>query len=154
MQGVALLSGGLDSGVAAAVFCAEPANELRAALFCDYGQRAAAAEARDIAVAPHCPLGPIALASSLQLDFCTPNALIQETSLRIHYHDQSGADLYDYVQPDDFFTWEGGHFLLSDRPGLGIEINEEAVAEAAAQLSIIGTSTRWPLPVPPWRSRA
>ena len=46
MQGVALLSGGLDSGVAAAVFCAEPANELRAALFCDYGQRAAAAERR------------------------------------------------------------------------------------------------------------
>jgi 7-cyano-7-deazaguanine synthase len=38
--GVALLSGGLDSGVAAACFAAEPENQLRAAVFCDYGQRA------------------------------------------------------------------------------------------------------------------
>ena len=42
---------------------------------------AAMAEAFDVAVAPHCPLGPIALAASLQLDACTPNALIQEQSL-------------------------------------------------------------------------
>src|SRR5579883_1768442 len=39
---------------------------------------AAMAEAYDVAVALHCPLGPIALAASLQLDFCTPNAFIQE----------------------------------------------------------------------------
>src|SRR5699024_2174949 len=42
---------------------------------------AAMAETYDVAVAPHCPLGPISLASALQLDFSTPNALIQETSL-------------------------------------------------------------------------
>ena len=40
MIGVALLSGGLDSGVAVACFVAEPENQLRAAVFCDYGQRA------------------------------------------------------------------------------------------------------------------
>ena len=40
MIGVVLLSGGLDSGVAAACFAAEPENELRAAIYCDYGQRA------------------------------------------------------------------------------------------------------------------
>jgi galactonate dehydratase len=39
---------------------------------------AAMAEARNIAVAPHCPLGPIALAASLQFDACTPNFLCQE----------------------------------------------------------------------------
>lgn len=44
MIGVALLSGGLDSGVAAACFAAEPANQLRAAVYCDYGQRASARE--------------------------------------------------------------------------------------------------------------
>ena len=44
MDGVALLSGGLDSGVAAACFAAQPDGRLRAALFCDYGQRAAAPE--------------------------------------------------------------------------------------------------------------
>ena len=45
---------------------------------------AAMAEAFDVAVAPHCPLGPIALAACLQVDFCTPNAFIQEQSLNIH----------------------------------------------------------------------
>jgi galactonate dehydratase len=49
------------------------------------------AEAYDVAVAPHCPLGPICLASSLQVDFCTPNAFIQEQSLGIHYAIRSGA---------------------------------------------------------------
>ena len=38
---------------------------------------AAMAESRNIAVAPHCPLGPIALAASLQFAACTPNFLIQ-----------------------------------------------------------------------------
>lgn len=46
MNGVTLLSGGLDSGVASACFAAEPGNRLVAALFCDYGQRAAAPEWR------------------------------------------------------------------------------------------------------------
>ena len=44
MIGIALLSGGLDSGVAAARFVAEDGNELRAALFCDYGHRASGRE--------------------------------------------------------------------------------------------------------------
>jgi len=39
---------------------------------------ASMAEARNIAVAPHCPLGPIALAASLQFASCTPNFLCQE----------------------------------------------------------------------------
>lgn len=42
------------------------------------------AEAYDVAIAPHCPLSPIALAASLQLDFCTPNAFIREQSRGIH----------------------------------------------------------------------
>ena len=44
------------------------------------------AEAYDVAVALHCPLGPIALAACLQLDACTYNAFIQEQSLGIHYN--------------------------------------------------------------------
>jgi len=48
---------------------------------------AAMAEAYDVALAPHCPLGPVALASCLQVDACSPNALIQEQSLNIHYND-------------------------------------------------------------------
>lgn len=90
---------------------------------------AAMAEAYDVAVAPHAPLGPINLAASLQLDFCTPNAFIQETSLGIHYHDD-GPDLLDYVD-GDFFELKNGAFLRNQRPGLGIEINEKAVRQAA-----------------------
>lgn len=46
MDGVALLSGGLDSGVAAACFAEQPGNRLVAAIYCDYGQRAAEPERR------------------------------------------------------------------------------------------------------------
>lgn len=90
---------------------------------------AAMAEAFDVAVAPHCPLGPIALASSLQLDACTPNAFIQEQSLGIHYN--SGADLLDYLQDPGVFAYEGGFVPILTGPGLGIEINEQKVREAA-----------------------
>jgi galactonate dehydratase len=90
---------------------------------------AAMAEAYDVAVAPHAPLGPVNLAASLQLDFCTPNAFIQETSLGIHYH-AGGPDLMDYVS-GDFFELKDGFFERNSRPGLGVEINEKAVRHAA-----------------------
>ncbi len=87
------------------------------------------AEAYDVAVAPHCPLGPIALAACLQLDACTPNAVIQEQSLGIHYN--QGSDLMDYVKDKDVFKYEKGTVKIPKGPGLGIEVNEEKVREAA-----------------------
>jgi galactonate dehydratase len=92
---------------------------------------AAMAEAFDVAVAPHCPLGPISLASSLQVDFCTPNVIIQEQSLGIHYNQES--DLLDYLVDPTAFTYVDGFVLLPQKPGLGIDINEEKVQEAAKQ---------------------
>lgn len=103
---------------------------------------AAMAEAFDVAVAPHCPLGPIALAASLQLDFCTPNAFIQEQSLGIHYN--QGSDLLDYLVDPGVFHYEEGFVKRLTQPGLGIEINEAKVREMAA----IGH--RWRNPV--WRN--
>ncbi|TXK74849.1 galactonate dehydratase [Paenibacillus sp. N3.4] len=91
---------------------------------------AAMAEAYDIAIAPHCPLGPIALASCLQLDICSPNAFIQEQSLGIHYN--QGSDLLDYLQDPSVFKYEEGFVANLTGPGLGIEINEEKVREMAA----------------------
>lgn len=90
---------------------------------------AAMAEAYDVALAPHCPLGPIALASCLQVDACSPNAFIQEQSLGIHYNE--GNDLLDFLVDDHPFTYEDGYVYLPTKPGLGIEINEEKVREAA-----------------------
>lgn len=92
---------------------------------------AAMAECFDVAVAPHCPLGPIAFAASLQLDFGTPNAVIQEQSLGIHYN--QGADLLDYLQDKTVFNYKDGSVYRSSAPGLGIEVNEEKVREAAQQ---------------------
>jgi len=100
------------------------------------------AEAYDVAVAPHCPLGPICLAASLQVDFCTPNAFIQEQSLGIHYN--QGSDLLDYLVDPQVFEYCEGFVHRLTAPGLGIEIDEDKVRSAAK------TGHRWRAPV--WRT--
>ncbi|NRQ39175.1 galactonate dehydratase [Nonomuraea sp. NN258] len=90
---------------------------------------AAMAEAYGVAVAPHCPLGPISLAASLQVDFATPNFLIQEQSLGIGYH--AGTELLDYLLDPSIFTFADGYVAAPTRPGLGIEVDERAVRQAA-----------------------
>ncbi len=90
---------------------------------------ASMAEAYDVALAPHCPLGPIALASCLQVDACTPNTLIQEQSLDIHYNETS--DVLDYLIDPDVFAYEDGYVTLPTAPGLGIDIDEDVVRERA-----------------------
>lgn len=89
---------------------------------------AAMAEAYDVAVAPHCPLGPLALASCLQLAACTPNVAIQEMSLGIHYN--VGYDLLNFVTNPKVLTPVDGYLPIPDKPGLGVTIDEAAVREA------------------------
>ncbi|WP_324761028.1 galactonate dehydratase [Haloarcula montana] len=90
---------------------------------------ASMAEAYDVAMAPHCPLGPIALASCIQVDACSPNALIQEQSLDIHYNETS--DVLDYLDDPSVFEYEDGYVAVPSGPGLGIDINESYVREQA-----------------------
>jgi galactonate dehydratase len=104
---------------------------------------AAMAEAYDTALAPHCPLGPIALAACLQVGFASPNLLIQEQSLGIHYN--AGSDLLDYLVDPSVFRYEDGHVQLLTEPGLGIQVDEKAVERAAE------TGHRWRNPL--WRRR-
>ncbi|GAB2889976.1 galactonate dehydratase [Neomicrococcus lactis] len=99
------------------------------------------AEAYDVALALHCPLGPIALASCLQIDAGCYNAFIQEQSLGIHYNESN--DLLDYIQDPSVFSYESGMVKIPNGPGLGIEVNEDYVKERAA------TGHRWRNPV--WR---
>lgn len=87
------------------------------------------AEAFDIAVAPHAPLGPVNLAAALQLDACTPNAFIQEQSLNMHYNEEN--DLLDYIKNQEIFNYQNGFVKLPEGPGLGIEVNEEKIKEMA-----------------------
>jgi galactonate dehydratase len=102
---------------------------------------AAMAEAYDVALAMHCPLGPIALAACLQLDAVCYNAVIQEQSLGIHYN--KANDLMDYVSDPSVFAYADGHVAIPGGPGLGITINEDAVARGVA------VGHRWRPPV--WR---
>lgn len=90
---------------------------------------ASMAEAYDVALAPHCPLGPIALAACLQVDGTAYNAFIQEQSLGIHYN--QGADLLDYLKDPKVFEYSEGFVKMPMGPGLGIEVNEEYVREQA-----------------------
>lgn len=89
------------------------------------------AECHDMAVAPHCPLGPIALASCIQLDFCTPNAFIQEQSLDIHKNNNS--EISDYLQEGTNFHYKDGYIERSQLPGLGILVDEEKVERGVAK---------------------
>jgi galactonate dehydratase len=101
------------------------------------------AEAYDIALAPHCPIGPIALAACLQVNAICHNAFLQEQSLGIHYNE--GSDLLDYLMPGKGFTMQGGTLDIPKSPGLGIEVNEPHVEHMAAK------GHRWRAPV--WRHK-
>ena len=75
------------------------------------------AEMHYAGVAPHCPLGPIALATCLQLDAMMPNFVAQE-----HVTLGEGYLKEPFVPVD-------GYLPIPDKPGLGIELDDEAMAD-------------------------
>ncbi|HET8595299.1 MAG TPA: galactonate dehydratase [Intrasporangium sp.] len=89
---------------------------------------ASLAETFDVQLAPHCPLGPLALAACLQVGFATSNHLIQEQSIGIHYNE--GAEVLDYVLDTAPLQFVDGYIERFTGPGLGIEIDEQAVRRA------------------------
>ena len=105
---------------------------------------AAMAEACDVALAPHCPLGPIALASCLNVDATCYNAAIQEQSIGIHYN--VGKSVLDYVKNQADFAFVDGMVRMPQIPGLGVEVNRELVVEESK------TPHSWKNPV--WRHKA
>ena len=92
---------------------------------------ASMAEAYDVALAPHCPLGPIALAACLQVDATCYNAFIQEQSMGIHYNQFHGV--LDYILDKETLTFHDGWVDMPMKPGLGIEVNKELVLEEAKE---------------------
>ncbi len=69
-------------------------------------------------VAPHNPLGPIALAASLQIDTCIPNFIAQE-----HLTLDSKLDLGKGILKEEFVI-KDGYIDVPIKPGLGIEVDE------------------------------
>ena len=106
-------------------------NELFRTRACDYIQPdishaggimelkkiAAIAEANYIPFAPHNPSGPVANAATLQLAACCPNFCILESMY-------SDVDYRKYVTNENL-VYENGRIRIGDKPGLGIELNEE-----------------------------
>jgi galactonate dehydratase len=90
---------------------------------------AAMAEAYDVTLAPHCPLGPVALASCLQVDFVSYNAVLQEQSMGIHYN--QGGEVLDYVKNKADFKLTNGFIQPLPLPGLGVDVDEERVIAAS-----------------------
>ncbi|WP_247004243.1 galactonate dehydratase [Halosolutus gelatinilyticus] len=83
------------------------------------------AETYDAAIAPHCPIGPLALAASLHVDAAAPNALIQEQVIL------DDDEAMRYVENESIFEPTDGYLDLPEEPGLGIEIDEDRVRELA-----------------------
>ena len=104
---------------------------------------AAMAEAYDIGLAPHCPLGPIALAACLHVDFVSWNAVLQEHSIGIHYN--ADGEVLDYVLNKEAFAMEQGCVRPFTRPGLGVEVDEALVIERSRH------APDWHNPI--WRHR-
>ncbi len=78
---------------------------------------AAEAECRYIPFAPHNPSGPVANAATLQLAACCPNFCI----LEIMYSDVE----WRKDVTNEKLEYADGYMTIPDKPGLGIEINEE-----------------------------
>ncbi|HVW35864.1 MAG TPA: mandelate racemase/muconate lactonizing enzyme family protein, partial [Pirellulales bacterium] len=83
---------------------------------------AAVAAMQDMRVAPHCSIGPVALAAALHFDVSTPNFMVQEAFAE-----------FDVPWRNDLVGgWNPireGELHLGDAPGLGLELNESALAE-------------------------
>ncbi len=98
------------------------------------------AESYDAQLAPHCPLGPVALAACLQLDLAVPNVYAQE-----HIVDLSTAasgDLSLLTNPEALVVIDG-HIERLTGPGLGIEIDEDAVRARTVALDEITGAPMW-----------
>ena len=82
------------------------------------------AEAHYAQITPHVYAGPLVAAASMQLAACSPNLLIMECI------EQFGGFHKELLSEP--LPWRSGYLIPSVRPGLGVEINEEAVRKYSA----------------------
>nr|WP_252490636.1 enolase C-terminal domain-like protein [Natronococcus sp. CG52] len=69
----------------------------------------------------------IGLATHCHSGVCSPNTVIQEQSLDIHYDETS--DVLDYLADLSVFEYRDGYVDIPDGPGLGVEIDEDHVRD-------------------------
>lgn len=97
------------------------------------------AEANGIAIAPHCPLSPIAFMACLQVMATSRAAWILEWSKGIHYNSSGAGSVDPWMRFIDSATWKNfeldkeGHLKIPDAPGLGLSIDWSEVINASKQ---------------------
>lgn len=79
------------------------------------------AEAHYAQIAPHLYCGPLEAAANIQIATCSPNFLIQESI-------ETFGGFYAEIIKEPI-KWEDGYIIPPDKPGLGIELNEEVAAQ-------------------------
>jgi galactonate dehydratase len=99
------------------------------------------AESFDAQIAPHCPLGPVALAACLQIDAALPNFHSQETVIEVH--DPSAGLGLELLADPTVLTPVAGHIPLLVGPGLGIDVDEDAVHAAVVDSDLGPGSPIW-----------
>jgi galactonate dehydratase len=85
---------------------------------------AAMAEPYNVPIAPHNPNGPVGMAAAAHVGFCTPNFLALEST-----HSRSWQ--WELVDPP--LEIVDGYVRLPMRPGLGMDIREDAIRKRAGQ---------------------
>ncbi len=99
------------------------------------------AEIYDAQLAPHCPLGPVALAACLQVDAAVPNFYAQETVIEVH--DQRPGRGLELLTNPEVFTPVDGYLPLPTGPGLGIELDEDVIRSQVATEPLAPGSPTW-----------
>ena len=90
---------------------------------------AALGEAAFAKVALHCPLSPLSLAASVQLDACIPNFLVQEHNEVNDWRDGSQTIIGKGYLREPFVLDDDGCVQVPQGPGLGVELDDVAFAE-------------------------
>ena len=90
------------------------------------------AEANYVMMAPHVWGGPIITAAAVQIDANISNFLIQESIYK-------SRDFFDDIVKEPF-EWEDGYLIPSDRPGIGIELDEEKLEQCRGTLADINAA--------------
>jgi galactonate dehydratase len=80
------------------------------------------AAAQDMRIAPHCSVGPVALAACLHVDVSTPNFMVQEAFAEFDVPWRNSL-------VGGWNPIRDGEFILSDEPGLGLDLDEAAIAK-------------------------
>lgn len=104
------------------------------------------AEAYDIALAPHCPLGPIAFAACCQIAMVSSNFVIQEMQYPLHPGGDT-CDIFTYLKDPEVFRVTDGYVQAFTASGLGIELNEELIRQTDVKCR-----KEAPLRLPKWNA--